>query len=301
MNQEYLDVCHVDSLPMIYHRTIANHVRGKAYVLFGAHRAVFEMVNDDDLNVLERYNSAYLYDPNGVQDPMRYDKIHLIPFGEFMPLKKRFPWLYNMISILSPYDYDYHLTQGSEYDRFEIETSGTTYDFGVLICYEDTDGEIARQMSWQQEKGKADFLVNISNDGWYVLYREGQVIPSAELSQRTAICAFRAVENRISIVRSVNAGISCLIEPTGRIRDGFVEGDLPYRAMQRQGVEGWFVDRVVIDDRVTAFSQTGSAWGWLLRGLILGLAAMALSEKMSLRKTRMEAREPDDESRESRA
>jgi apolipoprotein N-acyltransferase len=106
-------------------------------------------------------------------------------------------------------------------------------------------------------KRKVDWLVNISNDGWYVKFDKdtGEVIPSGELSQRTAISVFRAVENRISILRSVNTGVSCIIDPVGNIRDGFIDGDLPVKAMDRVGVEGWFVDKIKIDKRVTFFGK----------------------------------------------
>ena len=130
---------------------------------------------------------------------------------------------------------------------------------------------------------KVAWLVNISNDGWYVRYDEKneRVIPSGELSQRTAISVFRAVENRVSIVRSVNTGISCIIDPIGRMHEGFIAGDLPARVMDRSAVEGWFVDRVLVDKRVTVFSRCGKwldntslavalviLWGSLWHGLI---------------------------------
>jgi apolipoprotein N-acyltransferase len=93
-----------------------------------------------------------------------------------------------------------------------------------------------------------------------------------ELAQRTAISVFRCVENRVSIIRSVNTGISCLIEPTGKIRNGFTAGNLPDEPMARQGVAGWFVDTIPIDSRVTFFSRygrwldvlLGSGWSFVL-------------------------------------
>ena len=86
-----------------------------------------------------------------------------------------------------------------------------------------------------------------------------------------AISVFRSIENRIAIIRSVNTGISCLIDSTGRIRDGYQAGDLPEAAARRKAVEGWFVDRIPIDQRVTFFSR----WGRWLDGVV-GTALVGL-------------------------
>ena len=107
-----------------------------------------------------------------------------------------------------------------------------------------------------------DWLVNISNDGWFVRFKGQKVHPSTELPQHAAVCVFRAVENRLAVVRSVNTGISCLIDSLGRIRDGYIaaSADLPITAMERKGMAGWFVDKMPIDKRVTVFSKYGQ---WL--------------------------------------
>ncbi len=109
---------------------------------------------------------------------------------------------------------------------------------------------------------RVDWLVNISNDGWFVRFKNAKVYPSAEQPQHAAVCAFRAVENRLPVVRSVNTGISCLIDSLGRIRDGYIaaSSDFPAKAMERTGMAGWFVDKMPIDSRVTFFSKYGQ---WL--------------------------------------
>lgn len=114
-------------------------------------------------------------------------------------------------------------------------------------------------MVYQDGKKKADWLVNISNDGWYVQFKDNKVIPSVELAQRTAICVFRCVENRISLIRSVNTGVSCLIDPYGRIQNQYLSGNLPIQGMARQGMAGWFVDAIPLDSRITFYTRFG-AW-----------------------------------------
>jgi apolipoprotein N-acyltransferase len=148
-----------------------------------------------------RYNSALLVSPDGQFGP-RYDKIHRVPFGEFVPLKDVFPWM----SHFAPYDYDYSIYPGKELTRFPLGK----YRFGVLICYEDTDPCLARQyVTSGSNQPPADFLLNISNDGWF----KG----SSEHEEHLAICRFRAIESRRAVARAVNMGVSAVIDGSGRV------------------------------------------------------------------------------------
>ncbi len=277
LNAGFVAHCKEDSNPVVFDKQISEFVKNKGHLVVGAHAA--DLVYDEQYNpvILHRYNSAFLYRSNGIQEPQRYDKIHLVPFGEYIPLRNLSKRLNQWLLKLTPYDYDYQLTHGTQHTIFEIEADKQKYRFGILICYEDTDAQVARRNTVDPSgKKMADWLVNISNDGWYVRYKQGKVLPSTELPQRTILTAFRAIENRIWIIRSVNTGISCLIDSTGRIRDGFERGNLPRRAMDRQAVAGWFADRVHIDSRVSFFSRHGPwlkhifAWTFVLI-LMLGI------------------------------
>jgi apolipoprotein N-acyltransferase len=240
-------------------KILREHSKGNTFVLVGAYGGILEMQEDFTLDLAKRYNSAFLYKPDGTAAEEQYSKIHLVAFGEFVPFRKSFPLLYNLLMKFTPYDYDYTLDAGSEYTVFEMTgRQGHVYRFSVMICYEDAVPAIARKFATGTKK--PDWLVNISNDGWFVRFTNGKVLPSTELGQHTAICVFRAVENRLAVVRSVNTGISCLIDTLGRIRDGYIGGSLPHQAMERRGVAGWFVDRVPIDKRATFFSKNGQ---WL--------------------------------------
>ncbi len=252
---------------------LREHAKGRAYVLVGAYGGVLEYDANLEFSLAQRYNSAFLYTPQGEQADVQYDKIHLVPFGEVVPFRDSAPWLHSLLMKFTPYDYDYTLDYGKDYTLFEMREANLphppqpaeqVYKFGVMICYEDTVPAIASRFAVDEKGGKGvDFLLNISNDGWFVRFSGDKVEPSTELEQHTAVCVFRAVENRLSVVRSVNTGISCVIDTAGRIRDGFIAGSLPYNAMERKGMGGWFVDRVPIARRTTVFSRYGS---WPLGG-----------------------------------
>jgi len=278
-----------------FHQALCEHARNTAYVLVGGYGAEI-LRNGSGERYLGKYNSAYLYRPDGTRGPQRYDKIHLVLFGEYIPFRWEFPWLFEQLAKFLPegYNADYSLEHGKNYTIFEMaaqsggepnspgRASGGEQDpshrFGVIICYEDTIPYVARNFALdEQGRKRIDWLVNISNDGWFVRFikNPARVVPSTELPQHAAICAFRAVENRLPILRSVNTGISCLIESTGRIRDGYLASSdkFPAEAMHRTGLTGWFSDKMPIDTRVTFYSRHGE---WFATSCVVLLVAAVL-------------------------
>jgi apolipoprotein N-acyltransferase len=142
------------------------------------------------------YNSAVLVSRDG-QEIARYDKLHLVPFGEYIPLRGGlFKFLEGIIPIGD-------IRRGSAYTLFPL--SGEEGKFAVLICFEDIFPEIAREFTLRG----ADFLVNITNDGWY-----GRTSASYQHLQASVL---RAVENRRPVVRAANTGISGFIASSGKI------------------------------------------------------------------------------------
>ncbi len=263
-----------------FHQALSRHAKNQAYLLVGALGGEV-MKNGRGELYLGRYNSAYCYRPDGTRDPGRYDKIHLVLFGEFIPFRHALPWLFERLKMFLPegMDPDYSLEHGTRYTIFEMSTpvaghepnapkeaaasrKPSTYHFAVIICYEDTIPYVARNFTLDKQGNKRiDWLVNISNDGWFVRFPKNgtRVIPSTELPQHAAICVFRAVENRLPVIRSVNTGVSCLIESTGRIREGYLAASdgFPRETMVRTALAGWFLDRLPIDKRVTFYSRHG--------------------------------------------
>jgi apolipoprotein N-acyltransferase len=159
------------------------------------------------------YNSATLFMENGSIEST-YDKIHLVPFGEYVPLKK----VFSFVDKIAPAPIG-DVSSGEKYNIFSFLLRRTSRDkemtwrmtkkvrFSVLICFEDMFPEIAREFV----KNGATFLVNITNDAWY------KKTPAAW--QHTEGSIFRAVENRVNVVRAANTGISCFIDQKGRIID----------------------------------------------------------------------------------
>jgi len=225
---------------------------------------------------VRRYNSALIYDPNGQQREVRYDKRHLVPFGEYVPFRQEkwlgidlHYWLYRPLNALSPFSYggkyEYSLSAGKEYTIFELPVGGRTYRFGTPICYEDTTPYLVRGFVWDGAMRRADFLVNISNDGWF--------IHSNELPQHLAICVFRAVENRISIARAVNTGVSGFIDGNGRIYSRVTTED---GRELGPGVVGYDCQPIYLDTRASVYGRYGDWFAGLcaaLTGLVL-LSAM---------------------------
>jgi apolipoprotein N-acyltransferase len=149
-----------------------------------------------------RYNSALLLNAKGRVEG-KFDKMHRVPFGEYVPFKDWLPFM----SALAPYDFDYSIQQGEAFTRFKVKDK---YHFGVLVCFEDSDPMLARRYAVADTDGPAvDFLVNISNDGWF----DG----SSEHEAHLAVSRFRAIECRRAMVRAVNMGVSAVIDPNGRV------------------------------------------------------------------------------------
>jgi apolipoprotein N-acyltransferase len=258
----------------VFDKTIRQEALKGAYILVGGYGGTPRVdENDFDIRMAQKFNTAFLYKPDGNQSPQKYYKIHLVPFGEYIPFTD-VPLIHNLLLKMTPYDFDYTLDAGTEYTVFEMQPG--QYKFGVMICYEDAVPLIARKFTLNEKGSKRiNWLVNISNDGWFVRFKNDKVMPSTELAQHTIVCAFRAVENRLAILRSVNTGISCMIDSLGRVRDGYAAGNLPKNAFDRRGVGGWFADSVPIDSRITFFSKHGQ---WLDLSCQLCLAGMIIMQ-----------------------
>lgn len=143
---------------------------------------------------IDYFNSAYLIDPTG-RVVAKHNKVHLVPFGEYVPLKRWLPFLGKMVANVGDF---------KPGDRGHAVTWGR-HRIGTLICFEMIFPELSRAMTGNG----ASVLANMTNDAWF-----GE---SSGPYQHFSMAIFRAVENRRSLIRSANTGISGFIDPAGRI------------------------------------------------------------------------------------
>ena len=170
-----------------------------------------QFINGAQRNVLVPFNSATMLNELG-QRTFNYDKVHLVPFGEYEP----FPFIHQVVTSVSEEVGGFH--KGTERSVGRLLNGNT---FSVFICYEAIYPMEVRQFV---DRG-AQLLINISNDGWFGT--------SGAAEQHLRMVRVRAVENRRWIVRDTNSGITAAIDPYGNVtrvlhRDERGSADLPY-------------------------------------------------------------------------
>lgn len=139
-------------------------------------------------------NSAVLLDKTG-KIAYEYDKIHLVPFGEYVPLQKVLFFLNKLVFGIGDY------TGGAQYHIAETSFGS----FATVICYEIIFPGLVRKFFTDE----GDFIVNITNDAWF-----GRTTGPY---QHFSMAVFRAIENRKPVIRAANTGISGFIDSKGRI------------------------------------------------------------------------------------
>lgn len=142
------------------------------------------------------YNSSFLFDAGGVIKGA-YDKRHLVPFGEYVPLQRFLPFMKAMTPIQESF------THGKTSTVFRLDQPAAA--FSALICFEDTVAHLARA----SVRNGARLLINQTNDAWFD--------PSSASRQHMAQCVLRCVENAVPALRVANTGVSCAIDRRGAI------------------------------------------------------------------------------------
>ncbi|QDT63399.1 apolipoprotein N-acyltransferase [Calycomorphotria hydatis] len=208
-----------------------------------------------------QYNSAAFAQPElGLRG--RYDKVHRVIFGEYIPLKDWVPGLQG----LTPYRGSFGIDAGTGPKKFTH--AGVSYT--PLICFEDTVPHLAAKFVSDEQP---DVLVNLSNDGWFN--------ETSEQHQHLVSSLFRSVETRTPLVRAANTGVSAIIDGDGVIRSPEVmlvsqngettETDFWLRpGRPRKDIQAVLVGEVPLDSRDSLYVKWGD-WFAITCGLFVGL------------------------------
>jgi apolipoprotein N-acyltransferase len=239
--------------------------KSHAALLTGAEEWRHFDIIDGYLKNADKRNISYYFHRDGVLQDQVYAKIHLVPFGEFIPFKEGFPAFYRLLLKFGPPDMDqYNLTRGDEEHLtvFSLNppTGGRPWTFVTPICFEDFDPDLCAKMvrpdPAEPDRKRAEFLVNITNDGWFKANENAQHLQAA---------IFRSIEDRVPTARSVNTGISGFIDPLGRTSN-----------LLEVRTEGTSISMLLLDPRVTIFTCVGQLFSRLCAGVTLSAVLASL-------------------------
>jgi apolipoprotein N-acyltransferase len=207
---------------------------------------------DKEDNQWRDYVSAMVFDAGG-KEVGRYDKIHLVPWGEYVPFQRVFFFarkLTGKVAAFTPGDDRkvFHLTDGH----------GAMHRYGIFICYEAVFADEIRQFA----KNGAEVFVTGSDDGWY-----GDTSAPWQLLN---MARMRAMENRRWILRGTNDGITAAIDPYGRVRQS-----IPRHRVDALPAEFGYVDET------TFYTEHGDLFAWLCAMLSICVIAWAMSKRVS--------------------
>jgi apolipoprotein N-acyltransferase len=192
------------------------------------------------------YNSALIVDAAGNRVG-RYDKIHLVPFGEYIPFQNLLTFARKLTGRVSTF------TRGSERNSFLLATQNQgNHRYGVFICYEAVFADEVRQFA----RNGAEVFVNISDDGWYG--------DTSAPWQHLNMARMRAIENRRWLLRDTNSGVTAAIDPYGRVRQS-----IPRH--QTDALPAQFAFR----NDLTFYTVHGDVFAWLCALLSLGVVVWA--------------------------
>jgi len=207
-----------------------------------------------DRSTIKYKNSAYLFSPHsGKRIDQQYDKIKLFPFGEYLPYPDTLPW--HLLKIKSANEY----ITGREYTIFRHPA----FNFCTTICWENLFPDLCRKFV---QKG-AQVIINITNEA-----RFGR---SAAPYQLMAISVFRAVENGVYVVRCANTGISCIIDPRGKIIEKLKDKD-GNEIFVRGVLNGTIVPLI----SNTFYSKHGDVFAWICIFATISFILCALFSKV---------------------
>jgi apolipoprotein N-acyltransferase len=196
------------------------------------------------------YVSAMVFDAGG-KELGRYDKIHLVPWGEYIPFQKFFFFAHKLTGKVAAF------TPGDDRKIFHVtDGHGAMHRYGIFICYEAVFADEIRQFA----KNGAEVFVTGSDDGWY-----GDTSAPWQLIN---MARMRAIENRRWILRGTNDGITAAIDPYGRVR----------QSIPRHKVDALPAEFGYRDD-TTFYTEHGDVFAWLCAILSIAVLGWAISKR----------------------
>lgn len=204
------------------------------------------------------YNSAILLTDHAAAAQL-YHKVHLVPFGEFVPFRHSFPPLGWLVGDRVPYDFD----PGKGPSLLTLSRRGSTHDavkLGPLLCFEDTLGNQTRCAAAMG----AQLLVTLTNDGWFE--------HSVATRQHLANSQLRTVENGLPLLRVADTGITCVVDRLGRVKE------ILRSPQGNTFIEGILQTEIAVPARPvpTFYARHGDLFAHLCLGATLAAAAAAL-------------------------
>jgi apolipoprotein N-acyltransferase len=207
-----------------------------------------------DVENRRAYNAAVLLS-GATQEVQIYRKVHLVPFGEYIPLRHSFPLFAAVAGKWVPGDFD----PGRDHTVFRLTNSDVRV--APLICFEDTIGDLARQFVLRG----ANLLVDVTNDAWF--------LRSAGSRQHLANAIFRCIETRRPMVRAANTGVTCFVNEFGRVTQ-----------MLQDEIGGTFAEgvltgeiKVPTEGELTFYARHGELFAKLCAGItLIAIVAMTL-------------------------
>ena len=241
--------------PMLYGEVKTIAVKSNSYLLLGS--AQHQKFGAQQAENPRYFNSAFLIHPEASK-PQRYDKILLFPFGEYLPYRNIIPWSHFNVQKMVDY------LPGNEFTVFHTPS----FRFGTTICWENAFPTLVRQFV----KEGAQFIVNITNEA-----RFGNTAAPYQLA---SVSVFRAVENRIFVLRCANTGVSCIIDPYGRIVER-VKDETGEDIFVRGTLTGWIIP---LESR-TLYTRYGDWFVWvaIIGSLVFLLGTLRNRSKTLLR------------------
>ena len=203
-------------------------------------------------------NSVLLFDV-GSKIKSRYDKIHIVPFGEYVPAREYLPKF-----LLKIIDMGRDLKAGTNYSPLELKDN---VFIGVNICFEDVFPKISRK---EAQLG-ANVLLTVSNDAWYP--------KSSEPTQHLANSIFRSIETRLPMVRNGNNSSSVLVSPTGEVIDSVFndgKGNM-YVKKRGQGVRQFTVN-ITKKPQHSFYTRYGDIFIWFCWAILITAIAVTISK-----------------------